>query len=112
MAVKQKYHEVVEQDFGKFSSPMHQVWWQVEVSPIVRTELYPVWKAALVRNKVLTLGLILALLTLTANAVNLFWAFNRMSAPLSTRMIHNGAAVFTIVTWVSASFFLIARLRA
>lgn len=46
LAVRQEFVETVERDFGNFFAPMHRVWWQVELSPAVRSELYPLWRGS------------------------------------------------------------------
>jgi len=78
IAVKERYLERVEQDFGKFSSPMNRLWWQIEISPVVRTEIYPAWKAGVVHNRIVVVGTVLALLTLLANATSLFSTLTRL----------------------------------
>lgn len=71
-ACKKQYLERVDQDFGSFKSPMCRLWMQIELSPIVRTSIYPAWKSALVGNRTLLIGTYLAFLTLAANTVVLF----------------------------------------
>lgn len=44
LAVKQEHTETTPTDFGNFTAPMHRVWWQVELSPEVRTKLRAIWK--------------------------------------------------------------------
>lgn len=44
LAVKQEHTETTPTDFGNFTAPMHRVWWQVELSPEVRTKLRALWK--------------------------------------------------------------------
>lgn len=44
LAVKQEHAETTPTDFGNFTAPMHRVWWQVELSPEVRTKLRAIWK--------------------------------------------------------------------
>ena len=77
-ALKRRFLEPVEQDFGTFSSPMYRLWWQVEISPLVRTELYPDWKRGVVGNRVLAIGVALALLTLIAGGVTLSGQLQRV----------------------------------
>lgn len=83
IAVKQRFVEHQEQDFGKFSSPMNRLWWQVEISPLVRTEIYPSWKAGVIRQRVFALGTVLALLTLAANVVGLATTFTRPNGSMA-----------------------------
>ncbi len=77
-ALKRRFLEPVEQDFGTFSSPMYRLWWQIEISPLVRTELYPDWKRGVVGNRVLAIGVALALLTLIASGVTLSGQLHRV----------------------------------
>ena len=107
-AVKGRYVEQIEQNFGTFSSPMYRLWLQVEVSPLVRTELYPAWKKAVLGNRILTVGTILALLTLAANAISLFSA---LKAVPNRRSIYVASIVASsVAAWVAADFFLLMRL--
>jgi len=77
-AIKRRFLEPVEQDFGTFSSPMYRLWWQIEISPLVRTELYPDWKRGVVGNRVLAIGVALALLTLITSGVTLSGQLHRV----------------------------------
>jgi|GEM_PF-4684195 len=45
LAVRQEFVETVNRDFGSFTAPMHRFWWQIELSPAVRSELYPMWRS-------------------------------------------------------------------
>jgi hypothetical protein len=47
LALRQEYIETLERDFGNFTAPMHRVWWQLELSPKVRSGIYPVWRTHL-----------------------------------------------------------------
>ena len=108
LAVKQQYVEHIEQDFGKFSAPMNRLWWQVEISPAVRTELYPAWKAAVTGNRAISVGAILALLTLAANSIALFFQLK----PGSGRSVVYAASVVTVsaITWIGADLMLLKML--
>ena len=77
-ALKRRFLEPVEQDFGTFSSPMYRLWWQIAISPLVRTELYPDWKRGVVGTRVLAIGVALALLTLIASGVTLSGQLHRV----------------------------------
>ncbi len=71
VAVKQEHVETVERDFGSFFAPMHRVWWQVEVSPDVRTNLHPVWKAAVQEQRTITVAGTLAAATVAFAGLSL-----------------------------------------
>ena len=66
-AVKQQYVEVVERDFGNFFHPMYRVWWQVELSPEVRTEFLPAWKRGLTLNRIHFVGVVATSLVMVAS---------------------------------------------
>lgn len=66
-AVRREYVETVERDFGNFFAPMHRVWWQLELSPAVRSELYAEWKIGAKKARAATVaGTLLAATTLFA----------------------------------------------
>ncbi len=103
-AVKEKYVELAEQDFGM----MYRLWWQIEVSPVVRTELYPAWKAAVVGNRVIVIGTVLALLTLAANATALF---AKLKSVPNRRSIYTAAVVATsAVAWIAGDLLVVNHL--
>ena len=97
-AVKDRYLERVEQDFGTFSSPMNRLWWQVEISPIVRTELYTDWKRALVQNRILAVGTALALATMAFNALGMLAALSRLSITRRSQLLSAALAGGSVVT--------------
>lgn len=57
-AVQQRYDEIAERDFGKFTHPMIRVSWQVELSPRVRTEFAPAWRRALISFRIILVAAI------------------------------------------------------
>lgn len=65
--VKEQYAEVIDRDFGAFFHPMYRVWWQVELSPEVRTEFLPAWKRGLTANRIYNVGYAATLLALAAS---------------------------------------------
>jgi hypothetical protein len=56
LAVRQEYLDPQEHDFGSFRAPMYAVWWQLELSPEVRTNLYGLWKDQAKEGRTLTVG--------------------------------------------------------
>lgn len=54
--IKERYAEKVDRDFGSFSHPMYRVWWQLEFSPEVHTELAPAWRRGLTQRRTLLVG--------------------------------------------------------
>ena len=57
-AVQQRYDEIAERDFGKFTHPMVRVSWQIELSPRVRTEFAPAWRRALISFRIMLVAAI------------------------------------------------------
>ena len=78
-AVKQHYVEVVERDFGNFFHPMYRVWWQVELSPEVRTEFLPAWRRGLTLNRIRTVGVVAVTFALAASLLALRHRLNLLT---------------------------------
>ena len=104
VAVKDRYVESVELDFGT----MNRLWWQLEISPVVRTELYSHWKAAKVQNRMIAVGTGLALITLMASAGVLFTTLKRASTFGISRAIATTTGCLAV--WSSACLFFATRL--
>ena len=107
-AVKKRYLEPIDQDFGAFSAPMYRLWLQVEISPVVRTELYPVWKSGTVGERIIALGAILGILTLAVNSLALFSRLIRKSPDRRMR-----AATIVAVSsagWIVAELIILKQL--
>jgi hypothetical protein len=77
IAVKRHYLEPVTKQTGSMELPMCRLWQQIEISPTVRTEIYPVWKSAVLGNRVVIIGTLLSLMTLAASATSLFVKMKR-----------------------------------
>lgn len=107
-AVKARYLESIHQDFGAFSAPMYKLSMQVEISPVVRTELYPHWKSGAVTNRIFSVGMLFSILTLAANCVALFARFNRTSP--HRKMLAVSIVTLSAVGWVIVSQLLLSRL--
>jgi hypothetical protein len=109
-AVKKQYLETVDQDFGTFSAPMFRRWMQVEISPMVRTALYPEWKKANVGNRVIVVGFVLATLTFIANSASLF---ARLKTVPNRRLSFTTAIVASsAVGWALVDLYLVKFLFA
>lgn len=96
-ARKKEYVEHINQDFGSFQSPMCRLWMQIEVSPIVRTAIYPTWKSAVIGNRILATGYYLSFLTLAANAVVLFTRLR--AAPRGNWMAAGFITISSMLAW-------------
>ncbi|WP_373653526.1 hypothetical protein [Schlesneria sp. DSM 10557] len=108
-AVKKRYVETVEQNFGTFSAPMYRLWLQVEISPVVRTEIYPLWKTAAVDSRIIALGTLIATLTLLANSAA---AFSLLLRKTPQRWLRSGVLVsISSTAWIVAELLLINRLH-
>lgn len=54
-AIKQRFLEVTQHDFGKFKAPMHQLWLQVELTSELGERLAEPWRQAAVEARLRTL---------------------------------------------------------
>lgn len=75
LMVKQRYVEAIDRDFGNFFHPMYRVWWQVELSPEVRTEFLPGWRHSQTVTRVRRVGIVTASAVLL---VSLLAAYRRL----------------------------------
>lgn len=55
-AVRQRFDEVVEHDFGKFKAPMYQVWLQLELTPELGEQIAAPWRQAAVEARLKALS--------------------------------------------------------
>lgn len=81
--VKNEYLEAVDHDFGSFVHPMYRIWWQVELSPAVRTEFLPSWRQAVTAGRIRQVGIAASLMALI---VSLMAAYRRLE--ILTRGTH------------------------
>ena len=107
-AVKRQYVERIEQDFGTFSAPMWRLWTQVEISPMVRTEIYPVWKKAVASRRAILVGALLAGATMLANAASLFAQLH--SVPRRSFLGTSAIVATSILIWFAADLLLVKQL--
>ncbi|WP_010587178.1 regulator of G-protein signaling domain-containing protein [Schlesneria paludicola] len=110
VAVKDRYLEGVEQDFGTFSSPMNRLWWQVEISPIVRTELYEDWRQAVVQNRVFALGAGLSFATMGFSALGMFAALHGLTRSRRLQFFGALAGITAVLLWCGTFLSLTALL--
>lgn len=71
VAVREEFVETIQRDFGNFYAPMHRVWWQLEISPDVRSHLFPLWKARTQEARLLILAGTLVGVTLGLAGISL-----------------------------------------
>lgn len=55
-AIKQRFLEIAQHDFGKFQAPMYQLWMQVELTPELGERLAEPWRQAAVEARLRTLA--------------------------------------------------------
>ena len=108
VAVKQRYVEHVEKDFGSFDATMNRLYWQVEVSPVVRTELYPEWKAAVTQNRIVVVGALLSLLTLLTTTASTMLSLRGTSAPKRSYPV--AVPALSAVAWAAVGFGFVTQL--
>ena len=54
-AIKQRFLEVTQHDFGKFKAPMHQLWLQMELTSELGERLAEPWRQAAIEARLRTL---------------------------------------------------------
>jgi hypothetical protein len=89
-AVKERYDEVTERDFGRFTHPMHRVSWLVELSPAVRTEFLPAWRREVRSFRIMLVAVVLSMFSMVAAAGLMYF---RLEAITRGRMQGRAAAL-------------------
>ena len=97
VAVKQQYVEAVERDFGTFTHPMYRVWWQLEISPEVRTEFLPGWRRGLTGTRITHVGIAASSLVL---AVSLLSMFRRLDVQTLGKSRLKLVAMTGLIVWL------------
>ena len=105
-AVKQQYVEVVERDFGNFFHPMYRVWWQVELSPEVRTEFLPAWKQGLTLNRIRCVGLVTVSLALAASVWAIYHRLNVVTQGAWRTRLRFLSGLVAVIWWRVATHAL------
>lgn len=108
LAVKRQFVEHVQNDFGNFNAGMNRVYWQVELSPVVRSDLYPEWRTAVTRNRMLAVGAALSLLTLLSTMTSTMTTLRRKFQP--RRVMPYAVPAFSAAAWVAAGCGLMTQL--
>lgn len=106
IAVKQQYVEAVDRDFGSFIHPMYRVWWQVELSPEVRTEFLPSWRQGLANGRVRSLGLVVSSLALVASLLAMYRRLDVMTEGMHRRVLAFGVGI------VSLAWLIVVRIAS
>ncbi len=65
-AIKQRFDEELEHDFGKFQAKMHQTWLQLEFSSALGDEVAQVWRSETVDERLSFLGQVAVWMTAAA----------------------------------------------
>jgi hypothetical protein len=102
-AVKGQYAEVVERDFGNFFHPMYRVWWQVELSPGVRTEFLPAWRRGLTLHRVRWVGAIATSLALAASVLAIYRRLNVQTHGAGRTGLRLLVAAVAVLWWIAIS---------
>lgn len=104
-AVKQQYEEVVERDFGSFSHPMHRVWWQIELSPTVRTEFLPAWRHAFVSQRIAILAAVASILVMIVTSGVIYFRLNSLTGGAARGMMKL-LSVTMLAMWIVGSLYV------
>ena len=99
-AVKERYDDVAERDFGSFTHPMHRVSWQVELSPRVRTEFMPTWRRAVISFRILFVAAVASLLAMAASASVMYFRLDSLTQGQSRGGLKLLAGTLVVVWWV------------
>ena len=78
-AVKKRYDDVNERDFGSFTHPMHRASWLVELSPAVRTEFMPAWRRAVISFRILFVAGVASLFAMAASASVMYFRLDSLT---------------------------------
>ena len=78
-AVKERYDDVAEHDFGSFTHPMHRASWLVELSPAVRTEFMPAWRRAVISFRILLVAGVASLLAMATSASVMYFRLDSLT---------------------------------
>jgi len=104
LAIKQQYVEAVERDFGSFFHPMYRVWWQVELSPEVRTGFLPSLRQGLTISRVRGLGVVVSSVVLLASLLAMYRRLDVMSGGTQRGTLAIVSGVISL-TWLTAIRF-------
>ncbi len=99
-AIKQRFLEVREHDFGKSKGPMYQVWLQLELTPDLGQRITTPWRQAAVDARVHTLAACGIWLTAVAGLVSFAFRWD------TARQGRSRTAVFVTVLIVAAGSLL------
>ncbi|MBS0205048.1 MAG: hypothetical protein JSS49_19240 [Planctomycetes bacterium] len=104
VAVKQQYVEAVDRDFGTFTHPMYRVWWQLELSPEIRTEFLPSWRRGLTKTRITHVGIALSTLVLVASLVAMYRQLDVQSQGKSRWNLGTLTGLIAILWWMAIRF--------
>jgi hypothetical protein len=96
LAVRQEFVETIERDFGNFYAPMHRVWWQLEISPEVRNNLFPVWKTRTQEQRMLAVAGSLVAATIGLAGISFLFRRRTPSPPPAPPVKKSSAVVLGI----------------
>ena len=78
-AVRSRYDDVAEIDFGSFTHPMHRVCWQVELSPAVRIEFMPAWRRAVTSFRIPLVAAVASGFAMAASASLMYFRLDSLT---------------------------------
>jgi hypothetical protein len=109
LAVRDKYVETVNRDFGSFFAPMYRVWYRVELSPKVREPALIRWRAAVATSRMITAGGGFLALLCVPLAVVAFGRCNRWTGGKARTPLACAMAALVLSAWIAGGA-LFARL--
>jgi hypothetical protein len=106
LAVREKYVETINRDFGTFFAPMYRVWSRVEISPSVREPALIRWRAAVAETRMVTVGGgFLALLCVPLAVLAFGYGHRRLAGKARAPLAFGVSAVVLLVWLTGAKLF-------
>jgi hypothetical protein len=106
-AVTRRVHETSTLPIGEFNPSLYRVYWQIELTPAVRDQLFEAWRPFAVSERLSWLGAALGAMTLLFAALAAILRFGRGAAPRA-RPAFSKATVAALIIAAGAAALLLA----
>jgi hypothetical protein len=103
LAVRERYVEIVNRDFGSFFAPMYRVWYRVELSPRVRESGLIHWRGAVAESRMIMAGGGFLALLCVPLAVLAFGYGNRRTAGKARGPLAFGVSAVVLLAWLTGA---------
>jgi hypothetical protein len=105
-AIRQRYVQPISRQSGNVTFDVHRVYLQVELSPALRGELYPVWRRQIVAGRLWTLGSLLGVVTLVLGTSAAYLRLDSLTRGLYRGRLKLAAASLIVAGGVAAATLL------